>query len=280
MPNANGDNKTRRSKLAQLSLGTLLALMFIGACISRLAARFGFIVFLLTVWAVCLGATLGAVVGAMGIVAPSAFGVARGGRAHSSQELRRFIDCVGAGIFGGVAVELAVYVFIVLLLGPAKTEVHSVLVDVTGPRGAGPSGLATLIFLFPAVVGALANSIAFLYWREGSSVLGYLPFVSLLSAGTIGLPPAILLIALLVRPPGSLGVANEWSGLWPFAALIYFAFFSASGAVVGALAAALHVLSEWSHKTATRRTAFLSFWILLALLLTEAAVWGWFKHTA
>jgi hypothetical protein len=129
--------------------------------------------------------------------------------------------------------------------------------------------------LIPALVFSLSNSIASAARTLHLTTCAYTAWVSVVNALILGLLPVCPLVVTVIRLPKQPGLAYEWFGLWPLAALLYFVVFALIGATCGGIAAVLRICAERARTSGVDRAVFWSVAALLALFVTEAAVRGW-----
>ena len=79
-----------------------------------------------------------------------------------------------------------------------------------------------------------------------------------------------------VRHAGkALRLEQEWFGLWPLAAVLYFVLFAAIGALFGAVVTTLRVWIDNLQKSRISNVSFWAFSVVTTIIVTEAALRGW-----
>jgi MFS family permease len=267
----------REARLA-VSLRALFFLTFVAACMARWLDRYGIGLSVALAWCAAAGAMVGAFLCAISFIAaclrrlwaPKAI------CGYSTD----FIACSMAGTVAGLASGAIGFLAFIVPKRGATIEVSlnglgiSAIVDpARGPvfiKDVSSELLCTMII--GALAGSIVNSIACMFRSRRSSPWRYLISVSGTTAIAFGPLPVVLLVAFIFNLPEKPGMEYEWFGLWPIAAVFYFAIFAFIGAVCGAIVSAVWILARHAQ---TSRTSWIVFWfsiVWVILLATEAGL--------
>jgi hypothetical protein len=260
-----------------VSLPALFFAIIATACIARWLVHFGSGVAVILAWSFVLGGAIG---GGIGLVMVIISWILQIGRGSAVADRNQITNIAGYAFTSAItALICACLGFAAAAFGPVErvrpTGAWFEAFLGNGPDAVEITRVITLFTLGPAVLGALSNSIAQILQQSIRSRSALILHTSIWTALVLGPVPVVLLIIAITRLPKARGLEHEWFGLWPLAAILYFAIFAAIGALSGAVFATIRVWIDSSQKSRASNATFWAFSVVTTIIVTEAALRGW-----
>jgi hypothetical protein len=260
-----------------VSLQALFFAIFATACISRWLVHFGSGVAVILAWSFVLGGAIG---GGIGLVLAIISWLLQIGRDSTDGDRNQFTNIAAYAFTSAItALTCACLGFAAAAFGPVeRVRPTGAWFEAFLGKGANAVNISreiTLFTLAPAALGAISNSIAQILQQNVRDRSALNLYASMWNALVLGPVPVVLLIIAITRLPLTRGLEQEWFGLWPLAAVLYFVLFAAIGALFGAVVTTLRVWIDNLQKNSISNATFWAFSVVTTIVVTEAAVRGW-----